>query len=71
MENIIKTTLQVRVLEPETGKYLTQTNFEEGADRTFSKMVYLAQDAQESDWRIAEQTEKDAYEAQRSAEFTA
>lgn len=67
MENITVTTLQVRVLEPEQGKYLTQTAIENEAERTFSKKVYLAQEAAESDWRIANQAEKDEYQAQMEA----
>lgn len=59
------TTFQVRVLEPEEGFYLTQTNLEEGAERTFSKKVFLAQDASPDEWRSATYEEKDEYDAQR------
>lgn len=63
------TTLEVTILEPNEGEYLTQTNLEEGAGRTFSKKVFLAQDAMPSDWRIADQAEKDAYEAEQLAKL--
>lgn len=63
------TTLEVTILEPNEGEYLTQTNLEEGADRTFSKKVFLAQDAMPSDWRAATQEEKDAYDAEQAAKF--
>lgn len=63
------TTLEVTILEPNEGEYLTQTNLEVGADRTFSKKVFLAQDAHASDWRTANQEEKDAYDAEQAAKL--
>lgn len=63
------TTLEVITLEPNEGEYLTQTNLEDGACRTFSKKVFLAQDAQPSDWRVANQQEKDDYDAAQAAAY--
>lgn len=56
------TTFQVRVLEPEEGFYLTQSNLEEGTERTFSKKVFLAQEASPDEWRSASEQEKTEYE---------
>lgn len=61
MENITKTTIEVSVLTPEDGFYLTQSLLKEGEDRIFSEKIFLAKDASESDWRIASQEEKDDY----------
>lgn len=57
------TTFEVRVLEPEEGFYLTQSNLEEGAERTFSKKVFLAQKATPDQWRNASEEEKEGYES--------
>lgn len=59
------TTFQVRVLEPEEGFYLTQSNLEEGAERTFSRKVFLAQEASPDEWRSATPREKEEYEVQQ------
>lgn len=61
--------MTVTVLEPAEGEFLTQTNLEEGAERTFSTKVFLAQGASESDWRSAAAAEKEAYEAERTQEL--
>lgn len=62
MENkILKTDFSVRVLEPESGKFLTQSHLNEGEERTISRKVFLAVDAQESDWRIATEEEVSEY----------
>lgn len=58
------TTFQVRVLESEEGFYLTQSNLEEGVERTFSKKVFLARDASPDEWRNASEKEKKEYEYQ-------
>lgn len=55
------TTFQVRVLEPEAGFYLTQSNLEEGVERTFSTKVFLAQEASPDQWRSATPEEKEEY----------
>lgn len=63
------TTFEVRVIEPEEGFYLTQSNLEEGTDRTFTKKVFLAQAASPGDWRSATPQEKEAYEAEQSQQL--
>lgn len=57
-----QSTFTVRVLEPEEGLYLTQSNLEEGVERTFSTKVFLAQDASPNQWRSATPEEKEEYD---------
>lgn len=63
MENITKTTMEVRVLTPQEGFYLTQSTLKEGEERVFSQKLFLAKDASENDWRLAFQEEKDKYQS--------
>lgn len=61
----MKTTeMKITVLEAAQGELLTQTNLEEGAERTFSTKVFLAQGASKSDWRAATILEKEEWEKQ-------
>lgn len=69
MENITKTTMQVRVLTPEQGFFLTQSVIEDGAERVFSEKVFLAKDANENDWRLATVEEKQEYEQLKQSEY--
>lgn len=65
----MKTTeMTITVLEAPDGAYLTQSNLEEGAERTFVTKVFLAQGITASDWRIATASEKEAYEAKWNTE---
>lgn len=59
--------MTITVLEAAQGEFLTQTNLEEGAERTFSTKVFLAQDSTPTDWRVATATEKEEYERQGDA----
>lgn len=51
----------IRVLTPEKELYLTQTSIKETEERSFSKKIFLAKDASESDWRLATEDEKNEH----------
>lgn len=59
----MKTTeMTITVLEAPEGAYLTQSNLEEGAERTFVTKVFLAQESTAAEWREATAEERGEYE---------
>jgi hypothetical protein len=58
---------EVRVIEPDEGKWLTQNSEVSATERVFSKKVFLAVNDSPSNWRECD----DAYKAEIEAEVAA
>lgn len=58
---------EVRVIEPDEGKWLTQNSEVSATERVFSKKVFLAVNDSPSNWRECD----DAYKAEVEAEAAA
>lgn len=56
--------VELRKLTASEGMYLTQTD-ETLEERTYTKIVYLAQGEKVENWKEATEEEKKAYEAER------
>ena len=58
---------EVRIIEPDEGKWLTQNSEVSATERVFSKKVFLAVNDSPSNWRECD----DAYKAEIEAEVAA
>lgn len=61
MENIKESTFVVRKLTVADGFYLTQSLLEEGEERVFTKVAFLAQEQPTDYWREATEQERQEF----------
>ena len=62
MENIQESTFVVKKLTATDGYYLTQNILQEGEERVFTKVAFLAQEQPAEYWREATEQEKEKHE---------
>lgn len=61
MENIKESTFTVRKLTASENFYLTQAELQEGEERVFTKVAFLAKDQPAEYWREATEEERQEY----------
>lgn len=61
-----QTTLEIQVLRPEAGHYLTQVSLKENEQRAFSTSVYLAASDAPENWQEVDEAYKQQWEEEHA-----